>query len=129
MPRPSHVRDAVRARLEDRSRHGWTIEELLQDLHRSRIAADYSSVFRSVVWLEEHGAARRFDVGDGRSRYEAAGEHHEHVRCERCGEVAVVPECVVEDAVGEIERRTGFRLGAHHLVLLGTCPGCQAVAR
>lgn len=129
MARPSHVRDAVRQRLNDRGRHGWTIEDLLGDLHDARIPADYSSVFRAVVWLERKGAARRFDVGDGKARYEPAGEHHEHVRCQACGEVEVVPECVVEDAVGEIERTTGFRLAAHQLVLLGLCPECQSAPR
>ncbi len=127
MARPSHVRDAVRVRLLDRSRHGWTIEELQRDLHDSDIPADYSSVFRSLVWLEARGIAQRVDLGDGKARYEPASTHHEHVRCERCGEVGAIPECIVEGAAGEIERATGFRLQTHRLVLVGLCPDCQAV--
>jgi Fur family transcriptional regulator, ferric uptake regulator len=126
MARPSHVRDAVRARLTAGSRHGWTIEDLQQDLHDAQIPADYSSVFRSLVWLEGEGLAQRVDLGDGKARYEAAGSHHEHVQCEGCGTVRVVPDCIVEDATGEIERSTGFRLQTHRLVLTGLCPACQA---
>ena len=126
MARPSHVRDAVRARLSVGSRHGWTIEDLQRDLHQAAIAADYSSVFRSLVWLEAEGLAQRVDLGDGKQRYEAPGSHHEHVRCESCGTVMVVADCIVEEAAGEIERTTGFRLHGHRLVLTGVCPACQA---
>lgn len=128
MARPSHVRDAVRERLRDRSRHGWTIEDLQRDLHRSGVAADYSSVFRAVVWLETHGESQRVDLGDGKARYEAQGAHHDHVQCERCGDVGAIPDCVVESAAAEIERTTGFRVQAHRLVLTGVCPSCRSDA-
>lgn len=126
MGRPSPVRDAVRVRLRAGSRHGWTIDELLSDLHGSRIPADYSSVFRAVIRLEAAGEAQLVDLGDGKTRYEAPGAHHEHVRCESCGEVGAVPDCVVEEAAAEIERRTGFRLQTHRLILFGVCPACQS---
>lgn len=126
MPRPSHVRDAVRERLLERSRHGWTIDDLQRDLHQATIPADYSSVFRALLWLEDHGVAQRVDLGDGKSRYEASGEHHEHVQCERCGGVSAVPVCIVEGAAGEIERSTGFQLQGHRLVLVGLCGDCRA---
>ena len=125
MSRPSHVRDAVTVRLLDPSHHGWTIEDLQRDLHQAKIPADYSSVFRSLVWLEGRGVAQRVELGDGKVRYEASGDHHEHVRCERCGNVSVVPGCIVEGAAGEIERSTGFQLQAHRLVLVGLCPDCR----
>jgi Fe2+ or Zn2+ uptake regulation protein len=125
MPRPSHVRDAIRDRLGNRAHHAWAIDELQDDLRQAGVPADYSSVFRAVVWLEQQGDALRVDLGDGKARYEAVGDHHEHVQCERCGSVAVVPGCVLEDATKEIERSTGFRLQEHRLVLTGLCPTCQ----
>lgn len=125
MPRPSHVRDAVAQRLLDRSRHGWTIDALQRDLHQAQIPADYSSVFRALVWLEARGDVQRIDLGDGKARYEASGEHHEHVQCERCGDVSAVPVCIVEGASAEIERSTGFQLQGHRLVLVGVCPDCR----
>jgi Fur family ferric uptake transcriptional regulator len=126
MPRPSHVRDAVEARLRERERHGWSIDELHDDLRSAGIDADYSSVFRAVGWLEQRGRAQRVDLCDGKARYEAVAQHHEHVQCQACGSVAVLPECWIEDASSAIEDATGFRLRAHHLVLFGLCPACQA---
>ena len=127
MPRPSHVRDAIRDRLGVQAHHAWAIDELQDDLKQAGVPADYSSVFRALVWLEQQGGAQRVDLGDGKARYEAVGAHHEHVQCERCGDVAVVPGCVVEEATKEIERSTGFRVQDHRLVLTGLCPSCQAL--
>lgn len=125
MARPSPVRNAVRERLLRGSRHGWAIDELQQELHRSKVRADYSSVFRAVTWLVQQGIAQRVDLGDGKARYEPASAHHEHVRCVRCGEVAAVRDCVVARASTKIERVTGFQLQSHRLLLAGLCPRCQ----
>ena len=125
MARPSPVRSAVRERLHGAARHGWTIEDLQHDLHAAGVPADYSSVFRSLVWMEAQGEAQRVDLGDGHARWEGPGAHHDHVHCEACGSVGAVPGCIVADAAADIERRTGFQVQAHRLVLTGLCPRCQ----
>lgn len=76
--------------------------------------------------LEAEGTVQRLDLGDGVARYESAGAHHEHVRCESCGRVAEVPWCSLEDAARQVEARTGFRLTGHRLVFSGLCPACSA---
>jgi Fur family ferric uptake transcriptional regulator len=126
VPRPSHVRDAVKQRVLERGHHGWAIDELKDDLDAAGVPADYSSVFRALVWLERLGIAQRVDLGDGKARYEASGAHHEHVQCERCGDVAIVSGCVIEGAAEAIEKSTGFVIQEHRVVLLGLCPACQA---
>ena len=124
MPRPSPVRDALRAIFERREHRAWSLDELLAEV-RSRIGTgDYSSVFRAVAVLEEQGLVERVELGDGLSRYEARGAHHEHVRCDECGRVAEVPGCVIDDAAKEIEASTGYRLLGHTLVFSGLCPEC-----
>lgn len=125
MPRPSPVRDAVAALIEAGGRHDWSIEDLTAALGERGVPANFSTVFRAVERLEADGAARRVDLGDGKARYEAAGEHHEHVRCERCGTVGEVPGCVVGDAVPAVQRATGFRVTGHQLLFSGVCPQCS----
>ncbi|HEV3230998.1 MAG TPA: transcriptional repressor [Candidatus Dormibacteraeota bacterium] len=125
MPRPSHVRDAVQGQLRGSNRHVWTVEEMLAELRAAGVAADFSSVFRSLVWCEEQGSVKRVDVGDGRARFEPAGDHHEHARCERCGTVAEVPGCVLADIPERVGSLTGFAINAHRLVFIGLCPDCQ----
>jgi Fe2+ or Zn2+ uptake regulation protein len=105
------------------ARHDWTIEELRKALSKRGVRADFSSVFRALRQLEGAGEVLRIDLGDGKARFEAVGEHHEHVRCDRCGAVEAVPGCLVEDSV--VERRTGFAITGHRVLFAGICPRCR----
>jgi len=118
------VRDALR-QLFDRPEHrAWSLEELVGEVNGMIGGGDYSTVFRAVGVLEEQGRIARVDLGDGLARFEARGAHHEHVRCECCGQVAEVPGCVLADAAQAIEASTGFQLRGHSLVFSGVCPQC-----
>ena len=111
--------------LADEARHDWTIEELREALAHRGVSADFSSVFRALRHLEGEGEVLRIDLGDGKARFERRGEHHEHVRCERCGAVAAVPGCLVESSAPAVERRTGFEITGHRLLFAGICPKCR----
>jgi len=104
-------------------RHDWTIDELRNALAERGTRADFSSVFRALQQLETEGRVLRIDLGDGKARFEAVAEHHEHVRCERCGAVEAVPGCLVEESV--VERRTGFAVTGHRVLFAGICPRCR----
>ena len=127
--RPSHIRPALTELLAEEARHDWTIEQLRSTLSDRGVTADFSSVFRALLRLEDEGAVLRIDLGDGKARFEPTGEHHEHVRCERCGAVAAVPGCLVESSAPAVERRTGFRITGHRLLFAGICPDCREQAR
>jgi Fur family ferric uptake transcriptional regulator len=124
MARPSHVRDAVSELVAGSDRHGWTLEEAHAELGSNGVDADPSSVFRALVHLSEAGALERFDLGDGRARFERPGSHHEHIVCSKCGEVAEVPGCLIDRAVPEVEQRTGFSVTGHSLTFTGRCADC-----
>lgn len=124
MARLSPIREALTEVLGASARHDWSIEDLAAELSLRGVAADFSSVFRALGRLEEEGVVRRVQLGDGKARFEAAGEHHEHVRCDRCGAVGAVPGCVVRDAVPRVQEATGFRVTGHQLLFSGLCPEC-----
>ncbi|MFL5843351.1 MAG: Fur family transcriptional regulator [Solirubrobacteraceae bacterium] len=125
MARPSPVRDAVTELLSDRGRHDWSIEDLGAALADRGIDANFSTVFRALAKLEEDGTIRRVELGDGKARYEAAGEHHEHVRCDSCGAVGEVPGCVVGEALPRVQKLTGFTVTSHQVLFAGLCPRCS----
>ena len=81
-------------------------------------------MFRGLVRLGDEGALERVELGDGKLRFEAAGAHHEHVRCERCGSVQAVAGCLAEAVIPEVERQTGFRVTAHRILFSGLCGRC-----
>ena len=126
MARPSPVRDAVAELVAGSGQHDWSMEDLQGALRERGLAADFSTVFRAVGRLEADGAIRRVELGDGKARYEAAGPHHEHVRCERCGLVGAVPGCVVDAALPRVQELTGFVVTGHQLLFSGLCPACAA---
>ena len=74
------------------------------------------------------GAVSEVQLGDGKARFEASGDHHEHLLCEECGTVAAVSGCLVDRAVPAVERKTGFSITGHHLLLSGRCPSCKGAA-
>jgi Fur family transcriptional regulator, ferric uptake regulator len=66
------------------------------------------------------------------ARYELAEdltEHHHHLICSSCGDVAdfTVPGAVedeLEAALAKVAKRAGFQARGHRLDLVGTCASC-----
>ena len=118
--------DEVRRLFDAQERHAWSIEELLHSVRSSLGAADYSSVFRAVSLFEKQGVVDKLDLGDGRARFELRDDHHEHIRCERCGRLAEVPGCVLDDASAQVLSLTGFKVTSHRVVFGGLCRDCAS---
>jgi len=106
-----------------------TIPQLLD---RRRDMAQ-SSLYRNLAVLEKAGVVHRIVTSDEFARYELAEhltEHHHHLICDHCGDVAdfTVPAAIeadLEAAVAKVARRTGFRVRDHQLDLVGTCARCR----
>ena len=129
MPRPSPVTDVVRDLFESRARHSWSLQELHDEASQRLGNADYSSVFRAAQAMEREGVVSKIDVGDGKARFELRDDHHEHIRCERCGRVAEVPGCSLEDVEAAVRKTTGYQVLSHQLTFTGRCPECAAGVR
>ena len=78
-----------------------------------------ATVYRTVKLLEEAGLIERLEFGDGRSRYEEAGEHHEHLVDIETGEVHEFYNEELETLKTEIAREMGYDLIDNRLELYG----------
>ena len=78
-----------------------------------------ATVYRTVKLLEEAALIERLEFGDGRSRYEEAGEHHEHLVDIETGEVHEFYNEELETLKTEIAREMGYDLIDHRLELYG----------
>jgi len=68
----------------------------------------------------------RVDV-DGTACYEPAdpsGDHHHHAICERCGKRDAFEDPELERLIDDVAARLGYDVGAHDIVLRGSCPDC-----
>jgi Fe2+ or Zn2+ uptake regulation protein len=105
-----------------------TIPEILD----ARRGLAQSSVYRTLVVLEQAGVVHRVVTHDEFARYELAEDltgHHHHLVCSNCGRVEDLPasdsiERSVAAAVAQAARRVGFRTEHHRLDLVGTCADC-----
>ncbi len=96
----------------------------VEELYRRASAIDphisIATVYRTVRLFEEAGVVDKHDFGDGRSRYEEAGDdHHDHLIDTRSGDVIEFFDAEIEKLKSEIARRLGFELVGHKLELYG----------
>lgn len=96
----------------------------VEELYRRASAIDphisIATVYRTVRLFEEAGVVERHDFGDGRSRYEEAGDdHHDHLIDTKSGEVVEFFDEEIEKMKEAIAERLGYKLIGHKLELYG----------
>lgn len=79
-----------------------------------------ATVYRTVRLFEEAGVIAKHDFGDGRARYEEAGEeHHDHLIDIRSGKVIEFCNSEIEKLQELIAKELGYKLVGHRLELYG----------
>lgn len=106
-----------------------TAHEIADELRADGRRVGVATVYRTLELLASLGLVQRLDVGGGSARYEPAlpdGEHHHHhLVCDRCGRVTPFEDAGLERAIDSLSRKLEHRVGAHDVILRGTCPGCS----
>jgi Fur family transcriptional regulator, ferric uptake regulator len=86
-----------------------------------------ASVYRALDVLAQLKLVHRIDV-DGVACYEPAdpsGEHHHHAICDHCGKMDSFEDPELERLIDGVGERLGYAVGAHDIVLRGSCPDCS----
>ena len=78
-----------------------------------------ATIYRTVAILEQAGVIEKLEIGDGRARYEAAGEHHDHLVDVDSGEIHEFHDAELEQLKERIAEKMGFSLVGHRLELFG----------
>ena len=126
MPRKARISAAMVSLMGGGERHAWTLEELHAGLARGGRTTDFSSVFRAAEKLTADGVARKLLLDDGRTRFELAAAHHDHLYCTSCHALVPVPCLIERDDFATLERAIGVTIRDHHLILSGLCRTCRA---
>jgi len=79
-----------------------------------------ATVYRTVRLFEDADILERHDFGDGRARYEEAGDdHHDHLINVQTGDVIEFQNEDIEELQQKIAKQLGYRLIGHRLELYG----------
>lgn len=79
-----------------------------------------ATVYRTVKLFEEAGVIEKHDFGDGRARFEEAGEeHHDHLIDVKNGKVIEFTNEEIERLQEVVARELGYKLVDHRLELYG----------
>ena len=96
------------------------VEQVYQRATKIDPRISIATVYRTVKLFEEANILERHDFGDGRARYEEAGEeHHDHLIDVNSGEVVEFMNEQIERLQQEVARKLGYRLVGHRLELYG----------
>ncbi len=94
------------------------VEELYHRAHAVDPHISLATVYRTVRLFEEAGVVERHDFGDGRSRYEEAGDdHHDHLINIKTGEVIEFFDEEIEKMKEALAQKLGYKLVGHKLEL------------
>ena len=121
------ARNAV-VELLDRQRCALTAQEIDDRLRAQRRSVGRASVYRILELLTELRLVQKIDVGQGVARYERHlphGDHHHHLVCDSCGQVAPFEDSQLEEAIERVSRNLSFAVDDHDVVLHGSCSDCR----
>jgi len=77
-----------------------------------------ATVYRTVRMFEEAGIIEKHDFGDGRARYEMAGEtHHDHLIDVKSGKIIEFIDEEIEELQHKVAAKHGYKLVDHRLEL------------
>jgi Fur family transcriptional regulator, ferric uptake regulator len=105
-----------------------TAQEIDDRLRADGRSVGRASVYRILELLTELRLVTRIDVGQGVARYERHqpdGEHHHHLVCDSCGQIAPFEDPVLEQAIERVSKRLSFAVDDHDVVLHGACSDCR----
>lgn len=101
------------------------VEELLALVREQDARVSAATVYRTMKLLTECGLAHARQFGDGQTRYETAGDHHDHLICTSCGTIVEFEDEEIEALQLQVAKRHGFLVKHHKMELYGLCSTCH----
>lgn len=104
-----------------------TVAEIYERLKQANSPADLVTIYRNVAMLQDLGLVNPVGFHEGQMRYEVGHgrEHHHHIQCRGCGQIADLMMCPLKKLTELVERQTKFSVEGHSLEFFGWCPECR----
>ncbi len=86
-----------------------------------------ATVYRTLTLLEDAHIVSSISFGTQGKKYEfGLTEHHDHLVCLKCGNIAEFFDEIIEKQQEEIARKFNFKMTNHIMKITGICQACQA---
>lgn len=102
-----------------------TADGIFDHLKVEHNQADRATIYRILETFFQKGIIRRLELGEGRYRYELAGQEHHHLICENCGAIEDISDCNISELEKDIMNKKQFLVKRHSLEFFGVCNTCQ----
>jgi Fur family ferric uptake transcriptional regulator len=109
----------------DEQEQPLAVDEIIRHIKEEHEEADRATIYRILEMFAEKGLITRLEFGEGKYRYELAGDDHHHLICERCGKFEDISDCNIELLEKEILKKKQFLVKRHSLEFYGVCQQCQ----
>ncbi len=85
-----------------------------------------STIYRSLLQLEEAGLIRKVARQDDRDVFEHdyGYPQHDHLICSKCSTLIEFQADAIAQVLSEVAARHGFRMDGHRLEVTGLCDAC-----
>ena len=102
-------------------------DDLVALIKREDQRISRATVYRTLLWMEEAGIARKVDFGEGRFRFEHSYRHprHFHLICKTCNRSYEFLSSDIEALVEEVAAARAFTARQSVVQIYGTCEACS----
>lgn len=116
--------------LENARNHHMCAEDVYKALLELGEDIGLATVYRVLTQFETAGLVTRHHFEGGNSVFELKqGEHHDHLVCVKCGQVAEFVDSIIEQRQLDIALKNNFRMTDHSLIIYGICVKCESILK
>jgi len=101
-----------------------TAAELYRSVRKRKPGVAYATIYNALNWLTQRGLAAELKFGDAASRFDPILERHDHLVCNRCGNLMDYTVEIPRKLWERAGRQKGFRVEEYRVQLMGLCGRC-----
>jgi Fe2+ or Zn2+ uptake regulation protein len=100
-------------------------EDLVDVVQASVPSVHRATIYRTLDTLERFGVVVHVHLGHGRAVYHLAGDVHQHLVCDTCGDVSEAPAGLLDAVARRLRTTRGFTMHPYHFAMVGRCRQCS----
>ncbi len=128
-------RKAILSLLSQTDEHP-SVEEIYFDVHKKCPSIGITTVYRTLDLLFSWGMIHKFDIGEGKARYELIDHpnglgHHHHLICTGCKKIINYTDFIDKEVelISKLEKRLSrkynINIQRHIIEFYGVCNDCK----